>query len=105
MTSLQGCTRKPFYTEPVAQLTITVDEDVLRRARIRALEMDTSVDAFLREKLEEFVSFDAVVTASTDTARLEVAELAREARSGGDAEGRSWTREELYEERLKCPRS
>lgn len=67
--------------------------------------MGTSVDAFLREKLEEFVSFDAVVTASTDTARLEVAELARDAQSGGDAEGRSWTREELYEERLKRPLS
>lgn len=93
-------TRNPFYTGFVANLTIAVDEELLRRARIRALELDTSVNAFLREKLEEFVSSDDVATA-----RREVAELAREAQSGGDADGRSWTREELYEERLTWPRS
>ncbi|MFA5552490.1 MAG: hypothetical protein WDA03_12855 [Trueperaceae bacterium] len=84
----------------MANLTIAVDEELLRRARIRALELDTSVNAFLREKLEEFVSSDEVATA-----RREIAELARDAQSGGAASGRTWTREELYEERLKWPRS
>ena len=64
------------------------------------MELDTSVNAFLREKLEEFVSSDEVATA-----RREIAELARDAQSGGAASGRTWTREELYEERLKWPRS
>ena len=39
----------------MANLTITVDEEVLRRARIRALELNTSVNAVLREYLDEFI--------------------------------------------------
>jgi predicted HicB family RNase H-like nuclease len=33
-------------------LTITVDDEVLRRARIRALQQGTSVNVLLREFLE-----------------------------------------------------
>ena len=39
-------------------LTITVDDDVLRRARIRALEQGTSVNAVLREFLESYAGAD-----------------------------------------------
>ena len=35
-------------------LTITVDDEVLKRARIRALEQDTSVNAVLRDYLESY---------------------------------------------------
>jgi plasmid stability protein len=35
-------------------LTIAVDDEVLRRARIRALEQGTSVNAVLREFLESY---------------------------------------------------
>ena len=38
----------------MANLTITVDEGTLKRARIQALEEDTSVNADLREYLEEY---------------------------------------------------
>lgn len=38
----------------MANLTITVDEQTLKRARMRALEEDTSVNAVLREYLEEY---------------------------------------------------
>jgi predicted nucleic acid-binding protein len=38
----------------MANLTITVDEELLRRARIRALEQGTSVNALLREYLSAF---------------------------------------------------
>ena len=38
----------------MANLTITVDEQVLKRARIRALEDDTSVNALLRDYLEVY---------------------------------------------------
>jgi hypothetical protein len=38
----------------MTNLTITVDEGTLKRARMRALEEDTSVNAVLREYLEEY---------------------------------------------------
>jgi plasmid stability protein len=37
----------------MSNLTITIDEETLRRARIRALEQGTSVNALLRDYLEE----------------------------------------------------
>ena len=39
-------------------LTIVVDDEVLRRARIRALEQGTSVNAVLREFLESYAGSD-----------------------------------------------
>ncbi len=80
----------------MANLTITVDDDTLKRARMRALEEDTSVNAVLREYLEEYAgnrqeqieAARRILTSSRDSA----------SRSGPG--GRSWTREELYEERL-----
>jgi len=36
----------------MANLTIAIDEELLRRARLRALEQGTSVHALLREYLE-----------------------------------------------------
>lgn len=38
----------------MTNLTITVDEQTLKRARIRALEEDTSVSAVLRDYLEDY---------------------------------------------------
>ncbi|MBX6765309.1 MAG: hypothetical protein IRY88_16820 [Rubrobacteraceae bacterium] len=38
----------------MANLTITVDDETLKKARMRALEEDTSVNAVLREYLEEY---------------------------------------------------
>ena len=47
-------TREPCYTDHDMNLTITVDSDLLKRARIRALQEDTSVDAVLRRFLEAY---------------------------------------------------
>ena len=41
-------------TELVARLTFTVDDEILKRARIRALEQGTSVKAVLAERLRAF---------------------------------------------------
>lgn len=72
-------------------LTITVDDGVLKRARIRALEQDTSVNAVLRDYLESYAG-------GPDRRREAVArllELSRATRSGrGTA---TWTRDELHE--------
>jgi len=48
-------TRKPCYTDQtLANLTITIEDALLRRARMRALEQGTSVNALLREYLEAY---------------------------------------------------
>jgi Mg2+/Co2+ transporter CorB len=77
----------------MANLTITVDDETLRRARIRALEQDTSVNSLLRDYLEAFAAAGATWNQATDA----ILSLSRRARSGrGD---RRWTRDELHERR------
>jgi hypothetical protein len=75
----------------VANLTITVDEDVLRQARIRALEQGKSVNAILAEYLRFYADRS---TAQVDVTRM----LLRLSRKSTSARGgRRWTREELHE--------
>ncbi|MGM0577663.1 MAG: ribbon-helix-helix protein, CopG family [Myxococcota bacterium] len=76
----------------MANLTITVDEDLLKRARIRALEQGTSVNALLREYLEAYAGDDRV-----RAAREGLVELARTTDSGSGPHGRRWSRDELHE--------
>jgi hypothetical protein len=76
-------------------ITITVDDEVVRRARIRALEQGTSVNALLREYLESYAGAD-----EERDARARLVRLARESHASSGREGRAWTREELYAERV-----
>jgi plasmid stability protein len=76
----------------MTNLTLTVDEEVLRRARIRALELGTSVNALVREYLRQL--------AGRSTAAEGVAEFFQATRGAGAAsgrQGRAWTRDELYD--------
>jgi plasmid stability protein len=76
----------------MANVTISIDEETLRRARIRALERGTSVNALVREYLERLVGDDAGMAA----ARRFVARSERTASSSGGA-GRRWRREDVYD--------
>ena len=80
----------------MANLTITVDEGTLKRARTRALEEDTSVNAVLREYLEEY----AGGRREQREAARRIIEDARRGGAGSGPEGRKWKREDIYEERL-----
>ena len=42
----------------MANLTLMIDDDLLRRARIRALERGTSVNALVRDYLRRFAGRD-----------------------------------------------
>jgi hypothetical protein len=84
----------------VSNLTLTIEEEVLRRARIRAIEQGTSVNAIVREFLTSFAGID-----DERRARRRFVEIARESSSGSGGQGRGWRREDLYEERLRWPRS
>jgi hypothetical protein len=77
-------------------LTITVDEEVLRRARIRALEQGTSANAVLREFLASY----AGATAESQ-ARSRLVDLARGSEATGGPGGRRRTRNQLYDTRFE----
>ncbi len=75
----------------MTNLTITVDENVLRQARIRALEQGKSVNAILAEYLRFYADR---YTAQVDATRT----LLRLSRKSTSARGgRRWTRDELHE--------
>jgi plasmid stability protein len=76
----------------MANLTLVIDDEVLRRARIRALEQGTSVNAVVRQILEDYAGRSAAGAAMARfTAR------ARDASAGSGPQGRRWTRDELHD--------
>jgi len=80
----------------VANLTITVDDDLLRAARVRAVEQGTSVNAVLRQELIRFAGPGAGTSAIS-----EFLAIARSAPGSSGPDGRGWTREELHIERFE----
>lgn len=91
-------------------ITVSVDEDTYRRARIRAAELDTSVSAMVREYLETLaakpaaqdagVSTPAVRTVSKEEfARIEQLEKDVRARIKGISTDDLLPRDALYERR------
>ena len=78
----------------MANLTIAVDDELLRRARVRAVGQGTSVNAILREELARYAGDDA-----GDRAADVFLQIARASTACSGPGGRSWTRDELYAER------
>ena len=78
----------------MANLTLVIDDDLLQRARMRALAQGTSVNAVVREMLANYAADERVLDG-----RRRVAELARSVSAGRASTGRNWTRDELYEDR------
>jgi plasmid stability protein len=78
----------------MANLTLTVDDDLLRRARIRALECGTSVNAIVRDYIESFAG-----EGEAERGLREFVQSARSSPAGSGSDGRKWRREDLYERR------
>lgn len=74
----------------MANLTITVDEQVLKRARMRALDRNESVNRYLAEMLERYAQ------GSESNAAEELIALAHKHRTGHVGSGRGWARDELH---------
>jgi plasmid stability protein len=74
----------------MANLTLAIGDDVLKRARIRALQQNTSVNALVREYL---VSYSG--SSESQAAMDRVLELAASSTAGSG--GRSWTRDDAHE--------
>lgn len=80
-----------------ANLTLQLDADVIRRARILAARQGTSVSALVARELGAVVAREA----RYEDARQRAVELMAGARSRG---GRTWTRADLYADRRDAPR-
>ncbi len=80
----------------MANVTISVPDDLLRRARVRAAREGTSVNSVLRSSLAGYVDDDA------ETGRAWDEFLALAARAGGRSPsgGRRWRRDELQRDAL-----
>ena len=72
-------------------LTIVVDDDTLKRARIRAIQENTSVNAVVRKYLTAY--------AAADRRRTEACErlLALSQSCDSGRGGAKWTRDDLHE--------
>ena len=77
----------------MANLTITVDDQLLRRARVRAAQLGTSVNAVLRDYMRSWAGGSEERTAAV-RALLDRSGRARSARGK-----RRWSRDELHERR------
>jgi hypothetical protein len=73
-------------------LTITIDDRLLKQARMRALEDGTSVNALLRAYLERYAGAGEAGEALDGFARL-----ARRSSATSGPPGRTWTRDELHD--------
>jgi len=76
----------------MANLTVTVDERVLRRARIKALEQGTSVNALVSDYLQRYAGMG-----ETEKALAEFLEIAQRVHGSSGPGGRTWKREDLYD--------
>ena len=75
----------------MANLTIVVDDSLLRRARVKAAQAGTSVNSVLREQLAAWLG------GTDERTRAVQSLLERSARARSGRGGRTWTRDELHE--------
>lgn len=74
-------------------LTVQLDEDVIKRARVVAAKRGTSVSALVARELKQLVAQDE----RYEAAHQRAVELMRKAKPLG---GRNWTRDDIYAERI-----
>ena len=84
------CTHNPCMAQ---NLTIAVDEELLRRARALAHKQGTSVNALLRKHLETLVGEQPGDLVADELLMLML-------QHGGRSGGRKILRDELYEDRI-----
>ncbi len=78
----------------MTNLTISVNDEVLKRARIRALEENRSVNAVLGQYLQNYARVDEVQHQRRE-ALTALLTLADQCRCGRGA--KNWSRDDLYD--------
>ena len=84
----------------MANLTLSIDDETLRAARIRALEDGTSVNAIVREHLTSYARRES----AREAMKAFLARAEQSTASSGPG-GRSWKREDLYDRWDRPPRT
>lgn len=79
----------------MANLTLTIADELLRKARVRALEQGTSVNRLVREWLERYAGDDE------RSATEAIIEIGDQAHASSGAHGRDWTRDDAYADRVE----
>jgi plasmid stability protein len=74
----------------MANLTLVIDDDVLRAARTRAAYEDTSVNAVAREAINKYAQGSPFGSPERDKALQALFSLRASSR------GRTWNREDIY---------
>ncbi|MFC1859224.1 hypothetical protein ACFL9U_14535 [Thermodesulfobacteriota bacterium] len=75
----------------MSNLTVTIDDDILKKARLRAIDQGTSVNALLRDFLKAYSGLNG-------EQQKAVKEILSLSRSSGSRRGNSrWNRDELHE--------
>lgn len=77
-------------------ITLSIDEHLVKRARERLRAMGKSVNEEIRDHLRKVAGDDDVEKAI---------EFLRRTSGQGDSRGWKWNREDAYEDRLKWPRN
>jgi hypothetical protein len=83
----------------VANLTIVVDDELLKRARVRAIEEGTSVNEVCRQAIERFAGESNELKA--EKLREKFREIAAQMKPSPDGEPLWPGREALYEEVMR----
>jgi len=79
-------------------LTIQLDEDVIRDAKVLAAERGTSVSGLVAQQIAE-------LTASSERYRRAKESALQMMAGAADRGGRKWTRDELYEQRFRAAKT
>ena len=84
-------------------LTVHLGEEVIGRAKVLAAEWDTSVSGLVAQQITELFEARDRYAKARDSALPTIADVSRHASELDPAAknlGRTWTREELHDERL-----
>jgi len=81
----------------MANLTLSVDDDLLKQCRLYAVQHDTSVNAMVREFLDSLVDRTQERVSAVEELNRIADDLARRAAIPEDYK---WRREDAYEDRL-----
>lgn len=84
-------------------LTVSLESEAVRRAKIVAAKRGLSVSALVAQQIEDVTAADERYERARESALRMMAEVEQRASSIDPAAknaGRTWNREELYEERL-----
>lgn len=80
----------------MASLTLTIADDLLHRAQIRAQEQGTSVDQVVRRWLEHYAGDDRQRDATEA-----ILEIGDRANASSGSTGRTWAKDDAYSSRVE----